>query len=395
MKIFTTGRFDRGSLLRRILLVLGINLIYVLIFITQYPTVGDSIGSLSILPTAITGGLLGLRLGIIGGLFNFLVNESLYGFLSPNVDIFSLQSLPGLAFSIGSSAVVGWLSDLLNHTRDQADRIEQQSQALQKEIANRIQAEAVALQARDRAYEASQVKSRILASVSHDLRTPMTAIVGYTEMLHEGELGELSEAQKRVAGRVLESATYLLGLVSELLDQAQFEAVGVNLVISSYSLRELMQQIQTRMNILAQAKGLKFQLEIDSEMPDKLVGDESRLQQIILNLAGNAIKFTEKGLVHVRISLIDQDSWAIQVKDTGIGITQAAQSNIFEPFHKAENANPSNRTGAGLGLSIVKNLTEAMNGEITVESTLGQGSTFTVTLPLMVEGSEELLEMSG
>ena len=391
MKNFPTDRFDRGSLLRRSLIVLGVNLIYALIFVTQYHVVGEAIGSLSIVPTAITGGLLGLHLGLVGGFLNFLLNESLYGFLSPNVDTFSLQSLPGLAFSLSSSAVVGWLSDLLYHTRVQAHRIKQQSQALQEEVSNRIQAEAAALQARDEAYKASQVKSRILASVSHDLRTPMTAIVGYTEMLHEGELGELNKGQKRAASQVLESASYLLNLVNGLIDQAQFEAVGVHLVAASFSLRGLMQKIQTRMSVLAQAKGLALQIEVAPEMPDSLLGDEGRLQQIIVNLSGNAIKFTKSGSVSIYVApCVEQASWFIQVKDTGIGISLDEQSRIFEAFHQADNAGQLEQLGAGLGLSIVKDLTEAMNGEIKVESTLGQGSIFTVTLPFLTEAREKV-----
>lgn len=382
MRLIYRERFGAKGLTARIAITIGVNLIYALLFTQLYPIMRDATGSLSIVPTAVGGSLLGLHFGLLSGLFNFLLNEVLYGYFSQTADVWSAQSIPGLIFSVGSSGIVGWLSDLLYRTKVQADQIEQQRRALALEIAQRRQAEDALIQARDKALEASQAKTQLLAKVSHELRTPLSAILGYAELLKEGIMGELSNKQKNVASSIVTSADYLAQLISELLDQAQFDATGVKLNLAPFDINELIQQIELRMRILAEAKGLNFQVKIGVDLPEKLIGDQYRLQQIITNLVGNAIKFTETGGVYLHLYHINHTVWAISVSDTGPGIPREAQMDIFKAFYQVNRALVKNSKGAGLGLSIVEQLVSAMNGHITVESEIGQGSTFTVSLPL-------------
>lgn len=250
------------------------------------------------------------------------------------------------------------------------------------DITERKQAEEALAQARDQALEASRLKSQLLAKVSHELRTPLGAILGYTELLQYGVFGPLSDEQQKATVEIIDSTQYLTHMVNELLDQAQLETGKVSLNIRSFILADMVNQVETKMNVLAQSKGLTLTTDIAAELPSTLAGDQKRLQQILLNLISNAIKFTQTGGVQVRLYQPDLAYWAIQVADTGIGIPPEAQAYIFEPFQQVDGSITREQTGTGLGLSIVKHLVSLMGGQITLESKVGQGSIFTILLPL-------------
>ncbi len=180
----------------------------------------------------------------------------------------------------------------------------------------------------------------------------------------------------------MDSTYYLTDLVNDLLDGAQLEAGYLELNIAPFSLKEMVSRVESRMNVLAQKKGLALTIEIAPDVPATLSGDEKRLQRILSNLLGNAVKFTETGGVQARIYRLDPNHWAMQVTDTGPGIPPEAQAYIFESFQQVDDSLTQKRSGFGLGLSIVKQLVEMMGGEITLESEIGQGSVFTVTLPI-------------
>ncbi len=239
--------------------------------------------------------------------------------------------------------------------------------------------------ARDQALQASRFKSQLLAKVSHELRTPLGVILGYTELLQDETFGPLSQRQKRIAGEVIDSTEFLSSLVGELLDEAQFEANTTQLHLEPFALRVWLEQVEAKMVILAQRKGLKFSVTLDPTLPAMLYGDERRLQQMLINLTGNAIKFTNTGEVRVRISRPHLDHWAIEVSDTGPGIPEEAQTYIFEPFRQVDGSITREHRGTGLGLSIVKQLAELMNGRVELHSIVGEGSTFTIWLPLEIE----------
>ena len=279
------------------------------------------------------------------------------------------------------------MQELYENLQKRTEALSRANEQLQQEVAVRKQAEVELRQARDQALEASRLKSELLAKVSHELRTPLGAILGYTEMLEMGVYGPASASQKEVMARVIESTHYLANLVNELLDQARLDAGKLELQISAFMPKTIVQETCTRMEVLAQSKGLSLISEIADDVPTTLFGDPMRLQQILANLISNAIKFTPDGGISVRLYRPDPAHWAMRVADTGPGILKEAQIYIFEPFRQVDGSMTRQHQGSGLGLSIVKQLTHLMGGEVTLESEVGQGSIFTVCLPL--QGGEE------
>ncbi len=239
-----------------------------------------------------------------------------------------------------------------------------------------------ALQAKQRAEAANRAKSAFLSRVSHELRTPLGSILGYTELFQEGGYGPITPKQARMAEKVVTSAHYLTALVDELLDQARMEAGRINLETVSFNLREMIRRVHDKMDILAQKKNLTLFSKIEADMPCIIVGDEKRLQQILVNLVDNAIKFTSSGTVEIYVYQPEENRWAMRVSDTGPGISLEAQAHIFDSFHQIEDVTTRRHAGFGLGLSIVKQLTALMGGEVIVDSELGKGTVFTVLLPL-------------
>jgi len=238
---------------------------------------------------------------------------------------------------------------------------------------------------RDFTWEAKidRMKSAFASMVSHELRTPLNAILGYADMLQETVYGLLPDKQRGVIERIIANIGHLLSLTNNLLDQAQIEAGTLTLNVISFAPADLIDSVHGVMSVLAQTKGLKLTSQIADDVPTTLFGDRQRLHQILVNLVSNAIKFTEQGTVRVRGYRPDATHWALEVSDTGYGIPAEAQAHIFEPFRQADDSLTREYTGAGLGLSIVKQLTEMMGGEITLASEVGRGSTFTVVLPLV------------
>ncbi len=237
--------------------------------------------------------------------------------------------------------------------------------------------------------ELERMKNIFISSVSHELRTPLNAILGYADMLKEAVYGPVSNGQRNVLDRIVVNARRLLTIVNDLLDQAQIEAGMLKIKIASFSPRDLVADVINTMNGLAQPKGLELTGEIATDVPDTLSGDRQRLHQILVNLVGNAIKFTDEGGVHVRVYQPDARHWAMEVSDTGPGIPPDAQPRIFEPFWQVDGSVTREHSGSGLGLSIVKQLTNLMGGEVTATSQMGEGSTFTVTMPLTPIQEEE------
>ena len=255
-------------------------------------------------------------------------------------------------------------------------------QALARDITAIKDAQDALRLARDQALEASQAKSLLLSKVSHELRTPLGGILGYGELLRDSTFGELSDAQKKAVLQIVESANYLTNMVNELLDEAQLSANTATLQEKLLSPAVLLQQASSGMEVLAAKKGLQFQTFLGESVPSEIMGDERRLRQILINLMGNAIKFTRAGWVNVRLLRPTSEHWAIQVQDTGVGIPKDAQGYIFEPFRQVNSAITRDNRGVGLGLSITKQLVELMGGRIMLESEPGQGSTFTIILPM-------------
>jgi signal transduction histidine kinase len=230
--------------------------------------------------------------------------------------------------------------------------------------------------------EVENLKSMFLATVSHELRTPLNAILGYSEMLKEQAFGALTEKQTDISARIMNSTRRLLGIVNDLLDQAQIEAGRMKLYQRSFPVADMLDGVMAVVDPLAARKNLSVACQVEPQFPRELIGDPDRLQQILVNLVTNAIKFTDTGGVKINLFTPRTNFWGVNVIDTGKGIAPEVQKQIFEPFRQVEDVATRSHGGIGLGLSIVQNLVSLMNGQIEVHSQPGQGTTFTVIFPI-------------
>jgi signal transduction histidine kinase len=228
--------------------------------------------------------------------------------------------------------------------------------------------------------EASQHKSQFLANMSHELRTPLNAILGYTELILDNIYGDTPEKMRGVLQRIESNGRHLLGLINDVLDLSKIEAGQLVLALTDYSLKNVVQTVFSAVEPLASEKKLAFKVEVAPDMPTGH-GDERRLTQVLLNLVGNAIKFTDAGEVVIKASQTDA-SFNIAVCDTGPGISAADQAKLFQEFQQADNSITRKKGGTGLGLAISKRIVEMHGGKIWLESTVGRGSTFLFTIPV-------------
>lgn len=236
---------------------------------------------------------------------------------------------------------------------------------------------------------ANQAKSEFMANISHELRTPMNGIIGLTEVLL---LTPLDEEQQDYATTVRRSADSLMSLLNEILDFARLDAGKMVLSSSPFDLRATLDQVVAMLSAQASEKNLHLRLNFDENVPTRLIGDEGRIGQVVTNLVGNAIKFTSRGRVDVRVECpgcTDRTATLlVSVTDTGIGIPAGKLDAIFEKFTQADGSMTRRYGGTGLGLTIVKQLVEMMGGTVSVESREGEGSTFRVTLTLLIDPSK-------
>ena len=234
---------------------------------------------------------------------------------------------------------------------------------------------------------ASQHKSQFLANMSHELRTPLNAILGYTELILDNIYGDTPDKMREVLERLQANGKHLLGLINDVLDLSKIEAGQLTLDLSDYSLQDVVHTVVVAVESLANGKKLALTTDVASSLPIGH-GDERRLAQVLLNLVGNAIKFTDKGEVAIRATA-ENGSFTVAVRDTGPGISPSDQGKIFEEFQQADNSTTKTKGGTGLGLAIAKRIIEMHGGNISVESTLGAGSTFTVKLPVKIQQGAE------
>jgi len=234
----------------------------------------------------------------------------------------------------------------------------------------------------ERLRQVDRLKDEFLANTSHELRTPLNGIIGIAESLVKGVTGTLPDITVANLRMVALSGKRLSSLVDDILDYSRLKEKDLHLQLSPLDMRSLTDVVLTLSRPLIVGKNLELRNEISPDTPF-VYGDENRLQQIMHNLVGNAIKFTQRGGIKVLIYQSSPTHWAMEVEDTGVGISKEAQNYIFEPFRQVDNAIVRENRGTGLGLSITKQLVELMDGEINLQSEVGRGSTFTVTLPIL------------
>jgi len=250
------------------------------------------------------------------------------------------------------------------------------------------------LKAKDVAEAANLAKSLFLANMSHEIRTPMNAIIGITNMLRN----EADASRRRQLDKVLHAARHLLALLNDLLELSRMEAGRMMLDTGAIETAQVQRTIVSVISGKAEAKGLLFETDL-SGLPPWLQGDGLRLEQILLNIADNGVKFTSEGKVVLRGTVLSEEPdrvWvSFCISDTGIGMTEEAISRIFEPFEQADPSTTRRYGGSGLGLAISKRLAESMGGTITVESRPGEGTTFCLQLPFGIPAPELCVPSAG
>lgn len=264
---------------------------------------------------------------------------------------------------------------------------------LKKEIAKRIAMEEELRCAKTEAEIANRIKSTFLARMSHEIRTPLNAITGMAYLIKKSEI---TITQKMYVDKITQAAHNMLGIINDILDFSKIEAGKVEIENISFNLDKVIQQVISIISFKIEEQGIGLSLMKDSKIPVYFIGDPKRIEQILLNLLTNAVKFTTEGEVSLGIRLIAQEGeryyLEFAVKDTGIGMSEAQIDQLFTPFSQADSTINRRFGGTGLGLSIVKSLVDMMEGEIHIYSTIGKGSTFIIKLPLLIDSSKEFEE---
>jgi len=232
--------------------------------------------------------------------------------------------------------------------------------------------------------QASAAKSQFLANVSHELRTPLNAILGYAAMTLQGVSGELMAPQRRNLSRIDANARHLLTLINEILDITRIEAGRMPIQVAPFNLPELLREVISELEPIIVKSGLELHTRLPTDLP-AIRSDRQKVKQIVVNLLSNALKFTHKGGITIRVTMIGSHSVVIDVIDTGIGIPKADFDKIFEDFRQVDSTPRRAYGGTGLGLSICRRLASMLRGTLKVDSKLGKGSTFTLTLPAVLK----------
>jgi signal transduction histidine kinase len=272
-------------------------------------------------------------------------------------------------------------AQLYDQLKQASEELEGKVQAATGELANQnelLRRQALELE------QASAAKSQFLANVSHELRTPLNAILGYAAMTLQGVSGELTAPQRRNLSRIDANARHLLMLINEILDITRIEAGRMPIQIVHFSLPDLIREVTMELEPIIAKSNLQFVTRIPSELP-LLRTDRQKVKQIVVNLLSNALKFTQAGSITIKAEMAGRRMVCISVVDTGIGIPKVDHTKIFEDFRQVDSTPRRAYGGTGLGLSICRRLTTMLRGTLKVESRVGHGSTFSLTIPLVLK----------
>ncbi len=278
------------------------------------------------------------------------------------------------------TGIISWLFLLAHESRVVAQmESNRQTRKLMREISAHEKTDKELQRAKEQAEKANDAKSRYLSGISHELRTPLQSILGYAQLLSDKTGAD--EGVTRGLKIIHRSGQHLADLIEGLLDISKIEAGRLELYRNRVALPELLEELATLFSLQASQKGIDFHYQVEGRLPATVMTDEKRLRQILINLLSNAVKYTQKGQVSFGVHYRSQVA-EFSIRDTGSGIDSAHLARIFDPFERVRNAHTPNVQGTGLGLTIVKLLTDIMGGELQVASVLGEGSCFTVNLML-------------
>jgi signal transduction histidine kinase/ActR/RegA family two-component response regulator len=286
-------------------------------------------------------------------------------------DDVELDSLRAVALGIGGACVRERIERSVQARTEELTRSRRVALSLMEDAQNAVRA----------AEEASQAKSSFLAMMSHEIRTPLNGVIGFTDLLLADTL---SPHQVEIVSTIRQCGDSLLGLISDILDLSRIESGKLELDFTPCSPRDSLGEIAQSFTPALQQKALAIHWEVDASLPDSVITDGKRLRQILVNLIGNAIKFTERGSISIRLAAQENEHGILTgtVSDTGIGMSEEEQSRIFDAFSQAHANIHQQFGGSGLGLAICRRLTRAMGGDISVQSQPGHGTTFTFNVPV-------------
>jgi signal transduction histidine kinase len=368
-------------------LVLVIVVIYALAFVPLYRVVGDMVTVLAILPVAAVGLFLGLRAGLLAGLLGYLLNALLFKLAQDTALSQSglLSSAIGVLVGVGA----GWLSDLLERSQEQPRELAREREALREEIARRRQAEEALEKAVEAVEIASRAKSAFLSEMGHEMRTLLTPIIGYSELLQDqardlGYMDFIPDLEK-----LQKASRHLLTLINDVIDLAKIEAGMIDLYLEPFSLTALMREVVVTAQPLVEGNGNTLETYYTDDL-GTMYADLARVRQILLNLINNAASFTQQGRIVVTVlreTTVDDGDWLrFSVADTGTGMTPEQMQNLFQSSIPADVSTAREYGGSGLELAISYRLCQIMGGEISVESEVSKGSTFIIHLPTDCRG---------
>jgi signal transduction histidine kinase len=371
--------------LRRVGITIATAAAYALVFAPAYAATGVIAASLSVIPISVAGWLFGRRGGFLAGLASIPAHIVLFTLLGAGWQVV-LEQWPGSAMGIVVGVMIGWLGEFVRRVQGQADNLARERAALRAEIAERERVEQALQRAKADAEAASRAKSTFLANMSHELRTPLTTIIGYCELIQHLSEQPGYDSLHADLDRIGAAGQHLLTLISDVLDLSKIEAGKMSLELEQFGLPGLAHEIAAAVHPLVTRQGNSLQVEC-AEDSGSIYADRTKVRQILLNLLSNAAKFTTRG--HITLAVTRESGagpeWVcFAVADTGIGIAPEYLPQLFEPFTQADTTRTREHSGTGLGLALSQRFCQLMGGAITVVSTPGAGSTFTVRLPAMV-----------
>jgi signal transduction histidine kinase len=368
---------------KRVLVVLLMTVVYIAIFLSLHPRFGPAMISLSFLPVVVAGWLMGLRVGVLLAAAILPLHVFLLNLVGEN----GLQSAVYRGWSghlvlILMGAFVGWLSELLAQGRQQSLRLAQESEALQREVAERKRVVAALQGAKESAEAANAAKSEFVSLISHELQTPLTYVKGYTDLLHDGQAGPVTEEQAEYLLVIQANVERMARLIADLTEVSFIEAGHVRLELASLCINDVVAEVARSTRGQMEAKEQTLQLAIPDDLPP-VCADRSRLIQVLTNLANNAHKYTPAGgQITISAEKSEGAFVLVAVRDTGLGIKPEEQNKVFYKFFRSSDPETRRAPGTGLGLNIARNLIELHGGRIWLESIYRQGTSFYFTIPV-------------